>query len=249
MNEYYVVYFEGNAFSALGDWFGGRKSINKSQPFNNKVDAINTSREHTRACIVYHARNQICLHSQDGYVIQAIPDLMNWARNNITIPNEINKNDGMIEPVNEGQKWALSKIKHISHKVEFTEFKFALDNLSKLVKATVAGMIGDIPGILDAVSGLTIEICSGENVKKEDEAWIKDIIDENGNPGILVMKALSETSVKKKIWGKNEKNLYITGLICILVPLTREAKLQCANIKNQHASTVITQIEKEFKFI
>ena len=246
---YYVVYFEGNAFSALGDWFGGRKSINKSQPYTNKADAINASREHVRACIVYHARNQICLHSQAGYVIEAIPDLMYWAQGNIPIPNEISTNDGMIEPVNEGQKWALSKIKHISHKVEFTEFRFALDNLSKLVQATVAGMIGNIPGILDAVSGLTIEICSGENVKKEDDAWIKDITDDKGNAGILVMKALSETSVKKKFWGKSEKNLYMTGLICILVPLTSEAKLQCANIKNQHASTVITQIEKEFKFM
>jgi hypothetical protein len=249
MNEYYVVYFEGNALSAFGDWVGGRNTINKSQPFHNKIDAINATRKHRRACIVYHARNQICLHSQAGYVIQAIPDLMHWARSNITIPNEITMNDCMIEPVNEGQRWALSKIKHISHKVEFTEFRFALDNLSKLVKATVAGMIGNIPGILDVVSGLTIEICSGENVKKEDDAWIKDITDDKGNAGILVMKALSETSFKKKFWGKSEKNLYMTGLICILVPLTSEARLQCANIKNQHASTVITQIEKEFKFI
>ena len=110
-------------------------------------------------------------------------------------------------------------------------------------------MIGNIPGILEAVSGLTIEICSGEDVKQEDDAWIKDIVDDKGNQGILIMKALSETSIKKKFWGKSEKHLQMTGLVCILVPLSADAKLQCANIKNQHASTVITEIEKEFKFI
>ena len=247
-SNYYLVYFEGNAFSAFSDWFGGRKTINKSCPYKNKGDAISASKEFTRACIVYHARNQICIHSHEGYIKQAVPDLMNWAREHIETPEHISENDGMIETENESQKWSLSKIKQISHKVEYTEFKIAVDTLTKLVTATVAGIVGNIPGIIDAVSGLTIDICYGEDLKKEDDAWIKDITDGDGNKGILVMKAMSETSVKKNILWKNKKTLSMNGLVCILVPLTPSAKLKCDNIRNKHASNILTQIEKEFNF-
>ena len=164
------------------------------------------------------------------------------------MPSALTLNDGMIEKTEEKQKWSISKIKHVSHKVDFTEYKIAVDTLTKLVTATIAGMVGNIPGILDAVSGLTIDICYGEDLKKEDEAWIKDIKDADGNRGILVMKALTETSVKKKFFGKNEKKLSMSGLICILVPLTDAAKVECNNIKNKHASTILSEIEKEFNF-
>lgn len=248
MSDYYLVFFQGNAFAAFGDWFGGTKSIDKSGPYTNKADAIAASKQHERACIVYHARNQISLHSQAGFVLQALPDLMSWAKTNISVPTTLVSNDGMLEKESEGKKWAISKIKHVSHKVDFTEYKFAVDTLTKLVTATVAGMVGNIPGILNAVSGLTIDICYGEDTKKEDEAWIKDITDADGNKGILVMKALTETSVKKKFFGKNEKKLSMTGLVCILVPLTADAKSECENIKNKHATNILTQIEKEFDF-
>jgi hypothetical protein len=248
MSDFYIVFFEGDTLSAFSDWFSGRKTINKCGPYANKNDAITASKAYTRACIVYHATNQVCLHSQEGFVQQAIPDLMTWAKANISVPAELVRNDGMIEKENEKQQWAFSKIKHISHKVEFTEYKLAVGNLAKLMTATVAGMVGNIPGILDAVSDLTIDICSGEDSKKEDDAWIKDITDKAGHKGILVMKALTETTLKKKFFGKNEKNLSMTGLVCILVPLSEAAKLECANIKNKHASTVLTQIEKEFNF-
>jgi len=249
MSEFYLVFFEGDGLSAFGDWFSGRKSIGKKGPYANKSDAIEASKGYTRACIVYHARNKVCLHSQEGFVQQAIPDLMSWARANIAESTKVvAMNDGMLETKDEGQKWAISKIKHVAHKVDFTEYKIGIDNLTKLVTATVAGMVGNIPGILSAVSGLTIDICYGEDIKKEDEAWIKDITDEDGNKGILVMKALTETSVKKKFFGKNEKKLSMTGLICILVPLTSAAQVECDNIKSKHAANILTQIEKEFNF-
>ena len=248
MSNYYLVFFEGNGFNAFSDWFGNTKSINKAGPYANKSDAINESKNYTRAVIVYHARNQICLHSQEGYVRQAIPELLKWAREHISIGTEIVCNDGMLETDREEQKWAISKIKHVSHKVDFTEYKIGVDNLTKLITATVAGMVGNIPGILNAVSGLTIDICYGEDNKKEDEAWIKDITDDDGNKGILVMKALTETSVKKKFFGKNEKKLSMAGLVCILVPLTPAAKLECDNIKSKHAANILVQIEKEFNF-
>ena len=248
MSDYYLVFFEGNGLSAFGDWFSGAKSIGKKGPYANKNDAITATKEHVRACIVYHASTQVYIHSQEGFVQQAVPELLSWAKTNISVPVAVSPNSGMLEKEKEGEKWAISKIKHVSHKVDFTEYKFAVDTLTKLITATIAGMVGNIPGILDAVSGLTIDICYGEDTKSEDEAWIKDITDKDGNKGILVMKALTETSTKKKFFGKNEKKLSMSGLVCILVPLTAAARSECDTIKSKHATNILTQIEKEFNF-
>ena len=52
-------------------------------PFSNKLEAINeTLSGYNRACIVYHAGNQICLHTKQGYVAKAIPDLIRWSKSN-----------------------------------------------------------------------------------------------------------------------------------------------------------------------
>ena len=109
-------------------------------------------------------------------------------------------------------------------------------------------MIGDVPGILNVVSGLTIDICQGHDNKKEGEAWIEDITDNDGNKGIIIFKALNETSSNTRFWRKTTKKMYISGIISILVPLTPLAKSKCNNIRNQHADTCIAQIEKEFNF-
>jgi hypothetical protein len=293
INLYYNVYFEGNGFQAFGDWFSGAKSIGKTGPYKTKADAIAAAQGHTRACIVYHAGNQVCLHSQQGYIQQAVPELLRWAREHISIFSTIIvKNDMMLtmpaahgdthqrstpetahgdthqcstpetahgdthqcstpetaapHAREEANHWAFSKFKSISHTSEYTEFQIGVDNLAKLVKGTVAAMVGNIPGILDAVSGLTIDICYGQDTKKEGEAWIKDIKDTDGNEGILVMKGLNETTIKKKFFGKDKKKMYLSGIVSVLVPLTPYAKQQCSNIKNQHASNIIAQIEKEF---
>jgi hypothetical protein len=134
----------------------------------------------------------------------------------------------------------------MSHTVEITEFHLAVDNLSKLISATVAGMVGNVPGILQAVSGLTFDLCSSSEDKSDFEAFIKDIVDNDGNKGILVLRASSETKTKKKFWGKNEKKMQVDGVIFVLIPLSEDAKQQCINIENKHASNVLDQIERDF---
>jgi hypothetical protein len=250
MSNYYLVFFQGNAFDAFSDWAMGTKKISKSGPYTNKVDAMNEAekKHKKRACIVYHARNQICLHSQVGFVVKALPDLMHWAKTNIPVPTTLVLNHDMIDKQNEGKNWAISTLTKVEHNVNFTEYTIGVDNLTKMVTATIAGIVGNIPGILNAVSGLTIDICHGEDTKKDDEAWIKDITDADGNKGILAMKALTETSVKKKFFGKKEKKLSMNGIVCIMVPLTAKAKSECENLKNKHATNILTQIEKEFNF-
>jgi hypothetical protein len=247
---FYLVYFSGDTLHAFTDWFAGTKSIQTSGPYENKSDAINASLGRARACIVYHAENQIILHSQQGYTAQSINELLFWAKSNIKFEKtKVIKNDNMISSNDEKKDWALSKIKKISHSVDMSEFHIAVDSLSKLITATVSGMVGNIPGILQAVSGLTLDICHGSEEKKENEHFIKEIEDNDGNKGILVLKALSETKLKKKFWGQDKKKLYISGIICVLIPLTEKAKQQCIEIQNQHASNVLEQVEKEFLFV
>ncbi len=248
-NLYYVVYFVGGQYQASIDWASGTNTISKVGPFSNKLDAINeTLSGYNRACIVYHAGNQICLHSIQGYVPKAVPDLIRWSKANIPVINTVVKNDLMIESQGEQQHWAFSKIKNISHEVDYTEFKLGVENIIKLVKGSISAMIGDVPGILNVVSGLTIDICHGHNNKKEGEAWIEDITDNDGNKGIIIFKALNQTSSNTTFWRRTTKKMYISGIISILVPLTPLAKSKCNNIRNQHADTCIAQIEKEFNF-
>ena len=153
---------------------------------------------------------------------------------------------GRDAPLSGSPSWAYSKSKHMSHTVEITEFHLAVDNLSKLISATVAGMVGNVPGILQAVSGLTFDLCSSSEDKSDSEAFIKDIVDNDGNKGILVLRASSETKTKKKFWGKNEKKMQVDGVIFVLIPLSEYAKQQCINIENKHASNVLDQIERDF---
>ena len=168
---------------------------------------------------------------------------MVWAKTNIKwTPNK--QNNEILVPIQ--KDWALSKSKKMHHTVEVTEFNLAVDNLSKLIAATVAGMVGNVPGILQAVSGLTIDICSSSEDKEEKEAFIKDITDNDGNKGVLVLKASSETKIKKKFWGKNEKKMNVSGIIYVLVPLSEKARQQCIEIENKHATNVLEQIEKTF---
>ena len=248
-NLYYVIYFVGGKEQALADWFSGKNTINKTGPFSNKLEAINeTLSGYSRACIVYHAGNQICLHTKHGYVAKAIPDLIRWSKTHVPVINTLIKNDLMIESQEEQRHWAFSKIKNISHEVNYSEFKLGMDNIIKLVRGSISAMIGDVPGILNVVSGLTIDICQGHNNKKEGEAWIDNIIDNDGNKGLIIFKALNETSIKTTFWRKTTKKMYMSGIISILVPITEEAQSKCNNIRNQHADTCLTQIEKEFNF-
>jgi hypothetical protein len=170
-----------------------------------------------------------------------------WAKTNIKwTPNQVvdKQNNETLVPIK--KDWALSKSKKMHHTVEVTEFHLAVNNLSKLIAATVAGMVGNVPGILQAVSGLTIDICSSSEDKEEKEAFIKDITDNDGNKGVLVLKASSETKIKKKFWGKNEKKMNVSGIIYVLVPLSEKARQQCFEIENKHATNVLEQIEKTF---
>ena len=154
----------------------------------------------------------------------------------------------MIETHEEERHWAFSKIKNISHEVDYSEFKLGMENIIKLVRGSIFAMIGDVPGILNVVSGLTIDICQGHNNKKEGEAWIDNITDNDGNKGLIIFKALNETSTTTTFWRKTTKKMYISGIISILVPLTESARSKCNNIRNQHADSCLTQIEKEFNF-
>jgi hypothetical protein len=248
-NLYYVIYFVGGKQQALADWFSGKNTINKTGPFSNKLEAINeTLSGYNRACIVYHAGNQICLHTSQGYVPKAIPDLIRWSHKHIPVINTLVKNDLMIETQDEERHWAFSKFKEISHEVNYSEFKLGMDNIIKLVRGSIFAMIGDVPGILNVVSGLTIDICQGHNNKKEGDTWIDNITDNDENKGMIIFKALNETSTKTTFWRKTTKKMYISGIICILVPITTEARSKCNNIRNQHADTCLTQIETEFNF-
>jgi hypothetical protein len=248
-NLYYVIYFVGGQEQALADWFSGNNTINKTGPFSNKLEAINeTLSGYNRACIVYHAGNQICLHTKQGYVARAIPDLIKWSKTNIPVINTVVKNDLMIESQEEQRHWAFSKIKNISHEVDYSEFKLGMKNIIKLVRGSISAMIGDVPGILNVVSGLTIDICQGHDNKKEGEAWIDNITDNDGNKGLIIFKALTETSTETTFWRRTTKKMYISGIISILVPLTASAQSKCNNIRNQHADSCLTQIEKEFNF-
>ena len=247
-NLYYVIYFAGGKAQALADWYSGKNSIDKIGPFSNKLEAVNeASSGYERACIVYHAGNQICLHSEQGFVVKAIPDLFKWAKKHIPVINTLVKNDLMIE-THEERHWAFSKIKSIAHESEYSEFKIGMESIIKLVRGSISAMIGDVPGILNVVSGLTIDICQGHNNKKEGEAWIDSITDNDGNEGIIIFKALNETSSKTTFWRKTTKHMYISGIICILVPISESARSKFNNIRNQHADTCLTQIEKEFNF-
>ena len=248
-NLYYVIYFVGGAEQAFTDWFIGTNTINKNGPFSNKLEAINDVLSgYNRACIVYHSGNQICLHTKQGYIAKAIPDLIRWSKTHIPVINTLVKNDLMIESQEEQRHWAFSKIKNISHEVNYSEFKLGMDNIIKLVRGTISAMIGDVPGILNVVSGLTIDICQGHNNKKEGEAWIDNITDNDGNEGLIIFKALNETSTKTTFWRKTTKKMYISGIISILVPITASARSKCDNIRNQHADSCLTRIEKEFNF-
>jgi hypothetical protein len=249
---YYVVYFAGDALNAFSDWFSGGRSIQSGVPYVNKSDAITASLGRARACIVYNGETQTIAYSHDGYVSQSVQELLVWAKTNIRwTPSQIidkqviDKQDNeILVPIK--KDWAYSKSKKMHHTVEVTEFHLAVDNLSKLIAATVAGMVGNVPGILQAVSGLTIDICSSSEDKEEKEAFIKDITDNDGNKGVLVLKASSETKIKKKFWGKNEKKMNVSGIIYVLVPLSEKARQQCIEIENKHATNVLEQIEKTF---
>ena len=77
---------------------------------------------------------------------------MVWAKTNIKwTPNQVvdKQNNETLVPIK--KDWALSKSKKMHHTVEVTEFHLAVNNLSKLIAATVAGMVGNVPGILQAV--------------------------------------------------------------------------------------------------
>ena len=240
---YYVVYFAGDALNAFSDWFSGGRSIQSGVPYVNKSDAITASLGRARACIVYNGETKTVAYSHDGYVSQSVQELLVWAKTNIKWTPNLQNNEILV-PIQ--KDWALSKSKKMHHTVEVTEFHLAVDNLSKLIAATVAGMVGNVPGILQAVSGLTIDICSSSEDKEEKEAFIKDITDNDGNKGVLVLKASSETKIKKKFWGKNEKKMNVSGIIYVLVPLSEKARQQCIEIENKHATNVLEQIEKTF---
>jgi hypothetical protein len=247
-----VVYFAGDAFNAFSDWFSGGKSIQTGDPYVNKSEAITASLGRARACIVYDAEAQTIAYSQHGYVAQSVQELLFWAKANIKWnksshppdpPKDVRPPKDISSPPKD---WAYSKSKKMHHTVEVTEFHLAVDNLSKLIAATVAGMVGNVPGILQAVSGLTFDICSSSEDKEDQEAFIKEITDNDGNKGVLVLKASSETKTKKKFWGKNETKMNISGIIYVLVPLSEKAKQHCIDIENKHASNVLEQIEKTF---
>ena len=240
---YYVVYFAGDALNAFSDWFSGGRSIQSGVPYVNKSDAITASLGRARACIMYNGKTQTIAYSHYGYVSQSVQELLVWAKTNIKWTPNLQNNETLV-PIK--KDWALSKSKKMHHTVDVTEFHLAVDNLSKLIAATVAGMVGNVPGILQAVSGLTIDICSSSEDKEEKEAFIKDITDNDGNKGVLVLKASSETKIKKKFWGKNEKKMNVSGIIYVLVPLSEKARQQCIEIENKHATNVLEQIEKTF---
>ncbi len=274
--SYHLVYFVGDATHAFFDYFSGGKSIQSSGPYSDKTEAINASLGRARACIVYDAQSQTVTYSQHGYAANSVQELLAWAKVHVaysapeapeappphqvdTNKGDTNKGDTNKGDTNKGDtnkggvigersspNWAYSKSKHMSHTVEITEFHLAVDNLSKLISATVAGMVGNVPGILQAVSGLTFDLCSSSEDKSDSEAFIKDIVDNDGNNGILVLRASSETKTKKKFWGKNEKKMQVDGVIFVLIPLSEDAKQQCINIENKHASNVLDQIERDF---
>jgi hypothetical protein len=240
---FYVVYFAGDALNAFSDWFSGGKSIQSGNPYENKADAISASLGRARASIVYDAATQSIVYSQHGYIAQSVQELLIWAKANIKwVPSKTPSNT----PSTQKKDWAYSKSKKLHHSVEVTEFHLAVDNLSKLIAATVAGMVGNVPGILQAVSGLTFDICSSSEDKEDEEAFIKEITDNDGNKGVLVLKASSETKTKKKFWGKNEKKMVVSGMIYVLVPLSEKARQQCIDIENKHATNVLEQIERTF---
>lgn len=271
--SYHLVYFVGDATHAFFDYFSGGKSIQSSGPYSNKSEAINASLGRARACMVYDAQSQSVTYSQHGYAANSINELLFWAKAHVkSVPlappapspqsdaQQSDTSKGVVisrqaaplgdkpsaSPYRNSPNWACSKSKHLSHTVEITEFHLAVDNLAKLISATVAGMVGNVPGILQAVSGLTFDLCSSSEDKSDSEAFIKDIVDNDGNKGILVLRASSETKTKKKFWGKNEKKMHVDGVIFVLIPLSEDAKQQCINIENKHASNVLDQIEKDF---
>jgi hypothetical protein len=243
--SFYVVYFAGDALNAFSDWFSGGKSIQTGEPYANKSEAINASLGRARACIVYDAAAQSIAYSQHGYIAQSVQELLSWSKANIKWTKKV-ESTNQTKDNSQTKDWAYSKSKKMHHTVEVTEFHLAVDNLSKLIAATVAGMVGNVPGILQAVSGLTIDICSSSEDKEDQEAFIKEITDNEGNKGVLVLKASSETKTKKKFWGKNETKMNVSGIIYVLVPLSEKAKQQCIDIENKHASNVLEQIEKTF---
>ena len=247
-NLYYLVYFVGNMADALWDWATGQNRINKKGPYKNKLDVVNAAKDLGRAGIVYHAGNRLCLHQKDGFTSAAPDQLLEWAREHIPVISVVVKNDLMVEDENEEGNWALSKVKSISHTVEYTKFEVGVKEMAKLVKATIAAVIGDVPGVLNAVSDLTISICYGHQDSREGESWMKDITDNDGNQGIISFKAINETSVRRRFVRADIEKMHMSGVLFILVPLTDSARNKCNRIKNKHANTVIDQIEREFNF-
>ena len=84
--SYYLVFFSGDSLKALTDWFSRAKTISKTGPYKSKVEAITAASGHTRACIVFHAGRQVSFHSQGGYSVEAVSQLLHWAKAYIPRP-------------------------------------------------------------------------------------------------------------------------------------------------------------------
>ena len=248
MNLYYVVYFEGNSMNALFDFVTQQNTINKMGPYGSKAEAVNiiANRNSNRAAIVYHAEKQVCLHHKGGFLDKARQDLFDWAKNNILVIKNETDNDFLIEEKNEPEHWGMSKVKNINHNTVSTEINICLKNLSSMVSATIQGVAGNVPGLLKAVSDITIDICTGNSKTHEGEMSVKEFKDDNGRNGIIVFKGVTHTSEKKKMF-KKKHTVSINGVIFVLVPISESARGKCNDIKNKQGNNIIKQIMNEFK--
>ena len=149
---------------------------------------------------------------------------------------------------NELDDWAYSKVSNITHTITENNYDVGVSRLVSLVKGTVKGMIGDIPGVLSEVSELTKDICNGSEDRTEGETFIKTITDKDGHEGILILKALNESTFRKKMFGASKYDMKLTGLLGIFIPLTDKARNHCMNLKNNVSESLMNQIVTEFNF-
>lgn len=243
---YYIVYFKGNVTGAFWDWMNGARSIGYNGPFNDKKTANETTKGLQRAYIVYHAGNQLAMHLQNGWVAQATDELLAWARNNIQYKNNHPKHDLMIENENEQEQWIMAKIKTFDVNENFRKYDIGVQNITSVISGIMSGVVGNVPGILDSVSKLTINLCNENYSKDGSEIFIESICDEDNNEGILVFKGENKTKTSKKYFVKTENTISIHGVMSFLIPRTQNARNKCIEIKNQISSSIISILEKDF---
>ena len=233
---FFIVYFEGNGFNALGDWFGGVKSINKSKPYINQTDALLASANTNRASIIYNAKNQSFLDdlANKGYVNQAIYDLLAWAKSNIPVYMNTIVDADAITNANaiEKPQWSFYEHKTISYEQETNDITVEIGNIAEKVFTAIRAYGGDFTTLAELAKGITLNIGLGMKQEKGTNEFIKQVENnETKTVSYIIIKfdkSLSEKKIKiGGIFSSNKKASRFSVDYSIFNPKNAAARKIC----------------------